>query len=378
MKALIALEELLVEAALEGVFAGSMALLGVGDELIWEAAAGYQSLAPARRPAGLGTIYDVASVTKVAATASAAALLVGQGALGLDDPVGKHLHGWPQPKAPITVRHLLNHTSGFAGWKAYGRMWLEEHELAGHLARPSEESRAWMLDTIVGDDLAYAPGASCIYSDPGFIVLWEVLERAAGEPLRAYLARELFTPLGMVSTFFMDLTGARAPATGAEGIAPTEDCPVRGRVLCGEVHDLNAWALGGVSGHAGLFSTASDLHRLGTAWLSALRGMGEGPFDAESAAEFFRLQRPDLASTFALGWDSPKTEGSLTGVMLGRSARGQWGYTGCSLWLEPVRNLVIVLLSNRVHPHDTPPDAMAVFRPRFHDNAVAAAEEALR
>lgn len=375
MRGFRALEEMMARAAAEGVFAGSVARVGVGGELLWEAAAGCESLVPERRPADLDTPYDVASVTKVAATASAAALLAGRGALGLDDPVGKHLHDWPKAKSSITVRHLLSHTSGFAGWKAYARMWLEEKGLAGHLARPSGESRAWVLEAVTGDDLAYETGTSCLYSDPGFIVLWEVLERAAREPLGGLLQRELFGPLGMGSTFFVDLAGDGGPPPGGRAVAPTEDCPVRGRVLSGEVHDLNAWALGGVSGHAGLFTTAADLHGLGAAWLAALSGAG--PFEPSVAAEFFRLQRPDLESTFALGWDSPRAEGSPAGARLGPGARGHWGYTGCSLWLEPVRDLVIVLLTNRVHPHDTPPDAMAAFRPRFHDEAVAAAEEAL-
>jgi CubicO group peptidase (beta-lactamase class C family) len=235
-----------------------------------------------------------------------------------------------------------------------------------------------MLKAITDDDLFFEPGSSFLYSDPGFIVLWEALGRAAGEPLEDFLARELFAPLGMDSTFFVDLTKASVSQGKVKAIAPTEDCPIRGRVLCGEVHDLNAWVLGGISGHAGLFSTAFDLHRLGAAWLEAAGGKKEGPFAQDCAEEFFRLQRPDLDSPFALGWDSPQAEGSLAGVRLGRGARGHWGYTGCSLWLEPARSLIIVLLSNRVHPHDAPPDAMAAFRPRFHDAAVAAAEEALR
>lgn len=377
MKGFAAAAAVLREAADSGVFPGAVARVGVGGELLWEEAVGWAALAPARRAATVETVYDVASVTKVAATASAACLLVGRGALGLDDPVGKHLSGWPADKAPVTVRHLLGHTAGFAGWKAYGRMWLEADDLKGHEARPSSASRAWMLETIVGDDLIAEPGTACTYSDPGYIVLWELLERITGEPLDVWLSRELFGPLGMDATGFVDLTTEGSPPVSTERIAPTEDCPTRGRLLCGEVHDLNAWVLGGVAGHAGLFTTAADLHRLGAAWLAAVTGDGEGPFDPDSALEFFRLQRPDLISPFALGWDSPQGEGSLAGQRLGPSARGHWGYTGCSLWLEPTRGLVIVLLTNRVHPNDTPPEEMSALRPRLHDAAVAAAEEAL-
>jgi CubicO group peptidase (beta-lactamase class C family) len=378
MKGFDALSALIHEAAEAGVFPGAVARVGIGGELLWEEALGWAALVPNRRPATAETVYDVASVTKVAATASAACLLVGSGALALDDPVGKHLPGWTADKAPITVRHLLSHTAGFAGWKAYGRMWLEAHHLKGHEARPSASSRAWMLETIATDDLIAEPGTSCTYSDPGYIVLWDLLERTAGEPLAAWLSRELFDPLGMGATEFVDLTSDGPRPASSELVAPTEDCPTRGRLLIGEVHDLNAWVLGGVAGHAGLFTTAADLHRLGAAWLSAITGGGEGPLDPDTAREFVRLQRPDLDSPFALGWDSPRAEGSPAGQRLGPAARGHWGYTGCSLWIEPARGLVIVLLTNRVHPNDTPPEAMSAFRPRFHDAAVAAAEEALR
>lgn len=368
---------LLREAVAEGVVPGAVARVGVGEEILWEEAVGWAAIVPERRDATAETVYDVASVTKVAATTSAACLLAERGALGLDDRVGKHIPAWPSDKAALTVRQLLTHTAGLAGWKAYWRMWLETHNLKGHEASPSQYSRAWVLETIVSDDLISEPGVACTYSDPGFIVLWELLERVAGEPLGAFLARELFGPLGMDATGFVDLTTEGSPPVSTERIAPTEDCPTRGRPLCGEVHDLNAWALGGVAGHAGLFTTAADLHCLGAAWLAAVKGDGEGPFDPDSALEFFRLQRPDLISPFALGWDSPQGEGSLAGQRLGPSARGHWGYTGCSLWLEPTRGLVIVLLTNRVHPHDTPPEEMSALRPRLHDAAVAAAEEAL-
>lgn len=369
---------LLSEAASSGVFAGAVVRVGAGEELLWEEAVGWAALTPNKRPASAETVYDVASVTKVAATASAACLLAGRGLVKPDAPAGRHLPGCPPDKADITVRQLLSHTGGFAGWKAYGRMWLEAHDLRGHETSPSADSHAWMLDAIVTDDLAAPPGTALNYSDPGHIVLWELLEQVAGEPLEAFLARELFEPLGMGSTFFVDLTQAASPPVAAERIAPTEDCPTRGRLLHGEVHDLNAWALGGVAGHAGLFATAADLHRLGAAWLASLHGEAGGPFEPAPAAEFFRLQRPDLESPYGLGWDSPQAEDSLAGSHLGPGARGHWGYTGCSLWLEPSRRLVIVLLANRVHPHDTPPDAMAAFRPRFHDAVVAACEEALR
>lgn len=369
---------LLREAVAEGVVPGGVARVGVGEETLWEEAVGWAAIVPERRDATPETVYDVASLTKVAATTSAACLLAERGALGLDGRVGEHLPGWPPDKAALTVRQLLTHTAGLAGWKAYWRMWLETHNLKGHEASPSRDSKGWVLETIASDDLISEPGAACKYSDPGFIVLWELLERVAGEPLGAFLARELFGPLGMDSTFFVDITTNEPLPVERGRIAPTEDCPTRGRLLCGEVHDLNAWALGGVAGHAGLFTTAADLHRLGAAWLSGIRGESHGPFTPPWAAEFVRLQRPDLESPYALGWDSPQGEGSLAGGLLGPGARGHWGYTGCSLWLDPASGLVIVLLTNRPHPHDTPPEAMAAFRPRLHDAVVSAAEKALR
>src|SRR5687768_11731483 len=270
------------------------------------------------------SIYDLASLTKVVGTATAAMILWDEGRLELDAPVSKYLPAFSGgTKDQVTVRHLLTHTSGLPAGRDLRR-----------LASSPWEARNLVMTT----SLACAPGRCQVYSDLGADVLGFTVEAIAGQGLDAFLDERVFTPLGMSDTHF------RPAAAERDRIAPTEVSSPRGYPIRGEVHDESAWALGGVAGHAGLFSTAADLS------LFAQMMLNRGTFNgvrivSDSAVARFTTR---TTGTRALGWDTADGDGPA-GVHMGERAFGHTGFTGTSLWIDPDRDLFVVLLTNRVH-----------------------------
>ena len=279
------------------------------------------------------TVYDLASLTKVVGLTTAVMLAVDEERLDIDAPVSRYVpafHGGV--KDGVSLRHLLTHSSGLPAWRPLYR---EAIDRSGAMA---------LADTTPLDT---APGSRMVYSDLGAIILTQAVEGAFGRRLDSLLAERVFAPLGMESTRFLP------PADWLPRIAPTEHDPWRGRVLRGEVHDENASRLDGVSGHAGLFASAEDLMQFGE-WLLAGTGRGSDAarFPVAPPASVRRfVKRQDLppATSRALGWDTP-SEGSSAGRLVSRESFGHTGFTGTSIWIDPTRDLVIVLLSNRVHP----------------------------
>ena len=279
------------------------------------------------------TVYDLASLTKVIGLTTAVMLAVDEGRLDVDARVDRYVPAFRgERKEEVTLRHLLTHSSGLPAWRA---LYKEAADRASAMA---------LADTTALDT---APGTRMVYSDLGAIILTQAVERAFGARLDSLLATRVFGPLGMTSTRFLP------PAEWLPRIAPTELDPWRGRVLHGEVHDENASRLGGVSGHAGLFSSAEDLLRFGE-WL--LGGVGHdmpagdaAPAAPKSLRRFIRRQQLPPGTSRALGWDTP-SEGSSAGRLVSAESFGHTGFTGTSIWIDPARDLVVVLLSNRVHP----------------------------
>jgi serine-type D-Ala-D-Ala carboxypeptidase len=284
--------------------------------------------APARP--GASTVYDLASLTKVVGLTTAAMLAVDAGRLELDQPVQHYVPAFQGAgKEVVTVRHLLTHSSGLPAWRALYRE-------ASTRAEAIALADSTPLDTV--------PGARAVYSDIGAIVLTQVVEAALGEPIDRALASRVFGPLGLEHTRYLP------PASWCDRIAPTEHDPWRGRVLRGEVHDENAARLDGVSGHAGLFSTAEDMLRFAEWLLQSEAGDAPAPrLSSGVIREFTRAQNVVPGSSRALGWDTP-SEGGSAGTRLSPGSFGHTGFTGTSIWLDPERRLAIVLLSNRVHP----------------------------
>jgi CubicO group peptidase (beta-lactamase class C family) len=320
------LRAILARAVADSAFPGGIAVVGTHAGPIATVAAGHLDWAPS--PAvDDRTIWDLASLTKVVGLTSAMMQLVEQGKVDLDAPVQRYLPAWTgRWKERGTVRDLITHRSGLPAFRQYFKLGLSpDSTLALQLNTP--------LDTL--------PGVRMVYSDIGAITAGKVVERVSGEPLDAYLARHVFGPLGMLDTRYTP------PDSLLPRIAPTEVDPWRGRHLRGEVHDENAAALGGVSAHAGLFSTAHDLDRLARAYLSGGALDGARLARAETIRRFTTVQDSTFSSR-ALGWDTPPGAGS--GHFLRHPAFGHTGFTGTSLWIDPAHDLYVMLLTNRVNP----------------------------
>jgi len=326
-------ERLLLSAVDSHAFPGAVLQVGFKGRVVYKTAAGhYGDDDP--RPVSDSTVYDLASLTKVIGLTTAVMLLAAEGKIDLNRPVADYVPRFSGPdKDRVLVRHLLTHSSGLPAWRPL------------HLETATRDEA---VDSVLAAQLESQPGEAYRYSDLGAITLGLAVERIGGQSLDVILQERVFGPLGM------DWTRYRPPQDWIDHIAPTEDDPWRGRVVRGEVHDENAVRLGGVSAHAGLFSMAPDLARFAQWMLDAYHGRlaPDGPLyiPAEIVREFVRLQPGPEGSTRALGWDTPSREGSSAGTLMSPDSFGHTGFTGTSLWIDPHRELFIVLLTNRVHP----------------------------
>src|SRR6185503_10036105 len=250
------------------------------------------------------------------------------GTVDLDAPVQRYVKEFQGPnKDRVSVRHLLTHTSGLPAWRP-----LYKETTSPEAARALAIATA--LDTL--------PGVRMVYSDLGAIILGQIVERVSGEKLDDYLARHVFGPLGMTSTRY------RPGADVLPRVAPTEYDPWRQRQIRGEVHDENAFALGGVSGHAGLFSTAHDVARFCRMYLNGGTLDGARIVSGATIRRFTAVQ-DSMFSNRALGWETPNGTNSA-GHLVTRPAFGHTGFTGTSIWVDPSRDLFVILLTNRVNP----------------------------
>jgi CubicO group peptidase (beta-lactamase class C family) len=348
------LERYLNESVARKAFPGAVVAVGRRDTVLYEGGFGTLGTDDSARP-GPTTIYDLASLTKVVGLTTLAMMLVDEHTLDLDAPVTRYVPAFAAGGDSVTIRHLLTHSSGLAAWQPLFR---EVH------------SRAEMFARVNATPLEAPPGTRTAYSDLGAILLTEVVEGLMGHRLDTLLEARVFSPLGMRDTRFLP------PATLRARIAPTENDPWRSRVLRGEVHDENAAAMGGVSGHAGLFSTAVDLVKFAQLLLNSGRtearahGRTEQLVDSATIALFTRAQNPSVSSR-ALGWDTPSA-GSSAGTKLSPSAFGHTGFTGTSIWIDPAQDLFIILLTNRVHPSRNN-ELIREVRPRVADLAAEAA-----
>jgi beta-glucosidase-like glycosyl hydrolase/CubicO group peptidase (beta-lactamase class C family) len=321
------LRAVLDKAVADGAFPGAFAVVGRRDGALAQYGAGHLDWAPSPVP-DERTLWDLASLTKVVATTSALMQLVEQGRVELDAPVQRYLPNWTGPnKERVTVRRLLTHSSGLPAWRPIYKE-ADSPDIAMGLVY------ATPLDTL--------PGVRMVYSDLGAILLGEIVRVVSGERIDAYFAKHVAGPLGMSETSWL-------PSSALLGrIAPTEIDPWRQRHLRGEVHDENAFALGGVSAHAGLFSTARDLTRFARMCLN--RGTLDGARIFEPATlDLFTTVQDSAFSNRALGWETPNGQNSA-GHLMKRPAFGHTGFTGTSIWIDPAHDLFIILLTNRVNP----------------------------
>lgn len=321
---------------------GAAACVGLGGSRIFAGAANYRALTPQTEPATADTIYDLASLTKVVATTTAVMLLREQGALDLDQPVSAFI---PLPNLDrMTLRHLITHTSGLPAWRAW------HTELSGTLQ---------YVQRISAEAAQAAPGIARTYSDLGFILLARVIEQAARETFPAFCAKHIFQPLQMDDTCF------NPPQLLHSRCAPTELNAERGRLLRGEVHDDNAFAQAGVSGHAGLFSTVEDLERF-------CRALMEGRIlRPQTLDDMTRFGQVPCYPWQGLGWWLDPCTSGANGFLPARTAMGHTGWTGTSVWMDRANGLYAILLSNTCHPDRAKRDN-AELRRRFYTPIAAA------
>ena len=337
-----------------GATPGAVVVAGTRETVLAECAAGRLSYAADAAPVTPDTVYDLASLTKVIVTTTLAMRLHEAGRLDLDASVSGYI---PQftggAKDRVTITDLLAHCGGLLWWTELFRQARDQ---------PDAEVARHYLARICELPLDYEPRTRTVYSDLGFLLLGAVLERLTGASLDRLAADEVFAPLGMRGICF------NPPASLLPHIAPTEDDPRRGGVLRGQAHDENAWRLGGMAPHAGLFGTARSLAPFAQMWLTGGISAGRRVFDIATVRRFSRRARLVSGSSRALGWDTP-APGSSCGRRFSALSHGHTGYTGTSLWIDPVKDLFVALLTNRVHPtRDN--TRLAKLRPALHDAMV--------
>ena len=318
---------------------GAVVLIGRGDQTVYEKAYGTRATVPSTEPMTLDTVFDLASLTKVVATTTAVMTLVEQGRVRLNDPVASFVPGFDRyGKAGITVRHLLTHVSGL-------RPDVDLHPWTGY-----DAAMALAIDEVP----TAAPGEQFVYSDINFFLLGDIVSRVTGEPLDKYLTRVVFGPLGLRDTGFL-------PAkTLLPRIAPTERCAEQDAWPCkrpdaaplrGVVHDPTARRMGGVAGHAGLFSTAQDLKRFVRMLINGGELDGVRILSPATVARMITpVTLPANAGTRGLGWDIDTSFSSNRGDLFPIGSYGHTGFTGTSLWIDPASKSYVIFLSSRLHP----------------------------
>jgi CubicO group peptidase (beta-lactamase class C family) len=372
--------EVLHRGIADRVFPGAVALVARRGKVVFFEHVGYRSLVPERAPMKRDTIFDLASLTKVFATVPAIMKFVDQGRIALEDPLSKLINSANLgEKKELTLRLLLTHSAGLIDWKPFFEKLRDP---------PLKERKRRLRDWIIEEPFAYEPGKGSLYSDLGFMLLEWVIEEKTGETLPEFVQKNFYGPLGLKRTFFRGTSEEGNPPRppfkkggkdedldkrriGVEEFAATEDCPWRKKVLQGEVHDDNAWTLGGYSGHAGLFSTAEEIHVIANMLREHYLGKRKDFFKPETVREFFKRQDIVKGSDWALGWDTRALEGSSAGKYFSRDSVGHTGFTGTSIWMDLEKDVIAILLTNRVHPKRDN-DKIKQFRPVFHDAVMEA------
>jgi uncharacterized protein YbbC (DUF1343 family)/CubicO group peptidase (beta-lactamase class C family) len=306
-------------------------MIGHNGHVVYQKAYGSRALIPHREAMTLDTIFDAASLTKVIATTPSIMRLFEQGEIRLNDPVTKYLPEFQGGHSDITIRNLMTHFSGL---------------------RPDLDLKpAWTgydtgIQRALIDKPAGLPGVRFVYSDINFILLGEIVHRLTGKMLNEYTRENFYEPLGMHETMFLP------PASLRPHIAPTEINPVTGQPLHGEVHDDTARYMGGVAGHAGVFTTAADLAKFAQMMLDEGEGNGVRLFSAATVQKFTSPQSPaDQPILRGLGWDIDSTYSSNRGELFPIGSYGHTGFTGTSMWIDPFSHTYLIILTNVVHPH---------------------------
>jgi len=343
-------DEIIQSAIKDSSFPGAVVLISKNGNIIYEKAFGHFTYDDTSAAVSINTIYDIASLTKVIATTTAAMIGYDRNLFSLDDPVAKYIPEFSQNgKEKVTIKNLLLHNSGLPAFKPFYKNYSSADEV---------------IKDIYKTPLSYEPGSKTVYSDLGFITLAKLIEKVTGKRFDAFCKEEIFKPLQMNSTYFNPHDPLKYK------IAPTEyDNYWRNKLVWGKVHDETASLLGGVAGHAGLFSTAEDMSKLLQLLLDGGTFNGHQIIRPETV-KLFTTKYSDK-STRALGWDTKSEENSSAGNLFDITSFGHTGFTGTSVWVDPTRNLFIVFLTNRVYPTRENKKLYKV-RPALHDAVIKA------
>jgi len=307
------------------------------------------------QPVSSKTYYDLASLSKPLATVLGVLCLIKAGELRLDttlDTLLPHLKV-PRTLSEISLRHLLGHTSGLPAHRPYFQRLTQI---------PRQKRLPKVVSWILQEPLQGRPGAKVIYSDLGYIILGEIIRQRSSLPLSEFVQKYIYTPMDITSEIFYN----RPEHPRDRVYAATELCPWRRKVLKGQVHDDNAYALGGVAGHAGLFANIDGVLAIAALLLDIYQKRAEHPnFSGEDFRGFISTQAAPQSS-WRLGFDTPSAYGSSSGHLFSPKSFGHLGFTGTSVWVDPRRDLAAVILSNRVHP-TRENNLIKIWRPRIHD-----------
>lgn len=353
------------EAVEENVFPGAVVLVAYQGKIVFHEAFGSSRVIPQKVPMTQGTLFDIASLTKPVATTTACMFLIQRGLLKLEDPVDKIISEFRNgEKDKVMIFHLLTHSSGLRAWRPFYQEVNPEvqgqPELLGDGA-----TRQRIYGMLHKEPLSYPTATQSLYSDLGFILLGEIIERLTGMKLDRFCEQEIFPEFELVGTFFLPWReeSSRSRLVGRI-VAATEECPWRKKVLSGVVEDENAYAMGGVAGHAGLFSTALDLYRFLEILLHA--DSGDAAVLSPKLVRTFLERKTEIPkSSWALGWDTPSMP-SASGQFFSHNSFGHLGYSGTSIWVDRDQRLIVILLTNRVHP-TRKNNKIQKFRPQIHD-----------
>lgn len=335
---------------------GAVVCVAYRGEVVWHEAYGAAAWVPERRAMRRRTLFDIASLTKVMVTTPLVLMAHRDGVLRLDDPLRRFYPAGPGVGA-VTLRQLLSHSGGFADWlPLYAKLGLDG---------TARQRRQRATALILREPLAYAPGQKSVYSDLGFIVLGDILETCYGQSLDILFEHRVTRPLGLHRVAYRPPDVLSEDEDNPSAFAATERCDWRGRVLSGEVHDANAWIMGGVAAHAGLFATAAGVWAFVHGMLEAAAGRRDWLTPALLRQSWQRQATPP-GTTRALGWDTPTPGRSSAGAFFSVNTIGHLGFTGCSVWVDLEQRVSVVLCTNRVHP-SRQADGIARLRPRVHD-----------
>ena len=345
------IDQIMQQALIDKVFPGAVLLISQGNEIALHQAYGLADLFT-RRIVTTETVFDLASLTKPLATTLAVMVLIEQKRLGLEQDLGSVLPPFGDTdKSAVKIKHLLYHNSGLPDYRPY---------YIDLTKRPIGQRKKALQNLLLQEPLIYPIGDRVIYSDIGFMILAWLIEHITAKRLDHFVSKIIYAPLKLDNLFY---TGLKVTLS-EDHFAATEKCPWRNKLLTGHVHDENAYVVGGIQGHSGLFGTATAVQSLLLELLAAYHGdAARSVFQSDLVRLFFeRLPDTDRA----LGFDMPAKNNSSAGQYFSPRTVGHLGYTGTSFWMDLDRSIIVILLTNRIHP-SRDNDAIKAFRPKLHD-----------